>query len=255
MKRALKWALVIVPIVVIVLLVVLLFSIGAIVKGGVEGVLPKVVGAPVKLDKVRLSPFSGKGTLSGFVIGNPEGFKTDHAFALGNVRVEVDVPSLFSDRIIIREIYIDGPQVTYEVGLGGSNIGKIQENIKEFAGPAEEEPEAEPEEEKPGKGKQIQIDHFVFKNGKVSLSTQLLEGRRLTAPIPDVELNDIGKGGGSIAEVSRAISAPVTGAVDTAAEKLRDMAGRAADEAGKAGKEVLDTGKKAVDDAVGDLFR
>ncbi len=69
---------------------------------------------------------SGKGTLTGFLIGNPDGFNTDHVFALGTVRGDVALPSLLSDKIVIEEIYIDGPEVTYEAGLTGSNIGKIQ---------------------------------------------------------------------------------------------------------------------------------
>ena len=253
MKRVFKLALVIVPLALIAVIAVLLLSLNGIVKGGVEGVLPQVLGVPVKLETVKLSPFSGKGTLTGFIIGNPEGFKTDHAFALGTVRVNVDVLSLFSNTIVIEEIYIESPQVTYEIGLSGSNIGTIQENIAAFAGPSEEEPEQEPEpvEDQTGKAKKIQINHFVFKDGKVSISTQLLSGQRLTAPIPDIELKDIGKGGGSVADVARVIAAPVTGAVNAAANKLKDLVRTGAGAVGKAGKTVLDAGKKAVSDPAG----
>jgi len=61
------------------------------------------------------------------VVGNPEGFKTESVFQLNQIRVILDPKSLLTNRIHIREILIDAPEITYEVGLSGSNIGDPEE--------------------------------------------------------------------------------------------------------------------------------
>src|SRR2546430_12659546 len=40
--------------------------------------------------------------------------------------------SALSDKLIIEEILIDGPEITYEGGASGSNISKIQDNVAAF---------------------------------------------------------------------------------------------------------------------------
>ncbi len=216
MKKAIKIACIAIPALIIVVLIVVFFALNSAVKAGVERVLPKVTGTPVKLDDVSISLFSGKGELSGFLIGNPEGFETDSAFALGLVRVDVNLLSLMSDRIIIEEIYIDGAEVTYEAGLTGSNIGKIKKNIEEFAGPPKE---GEEPKEKEGEGKKIQINRFVFTNATIALSAKGLQGRKLSVPLPEIELKDIGKeeGGKSIGEVANEIFTPLSNRITSVA--------------------------------------
>ena len=254
MKRFLKIAAVVVAVLVLVVLVVVFFALNGIVKTAVETVVPKVTGTQVQLEDVSISMFSGKGTLSGLVIGNPEGFQTDHAFALGTVRVDVALPSLFSDKIVIEEIYIDGPEVTYEAGLTGSNIGKIQENVEQFAGPPAEEAE-EPEEK--GEAKKIQINRFVFKNGKIALSAKLLQGKALTVPLPDVELKDIGKeeDGKPVGEAAKDIILPLGNQIIAAAKaglaNAKELLGAGVDTAKDAGKAVTDKAKGVVEGVKG----
>ncbi len=249
----------------IVVLLVVFFRLNSMVKAGVENVLPRITGTPVKLEDVSISVFSGKGTLKGLVIGNPEGFNTEHAFALGTVRVDVDVLSVFSDKIIIEEVYIDGPEVIYEAGLRSSNIGEILDNVEEFAGPPKEG-EA-PEEGEKREAKKIQINHFVFKNGKLALSAKVLRGQKLSVPLPDVELHNIGSesGGKRVGEVAREIFVPLTRQIVNAAqegvaqakeliETARGTVEEATGKAKEAVEGVKETTKEAVD-KVKDLFK
>ena len=71
------------------------------IKHGVETVGPKVTETSVTLAEVNISVLSGKGTLKNLNVGNPSGFKNENIFALGQIDIEVDRKSLFSDRIII----------------------------------------------------------------------------------------------------------------------------------------------------------
>ena len=60
-------------------------------------------------------------------MGNPEGFKTPGLFELGLIDIQLDVASLFKKLVVIREIRIEGPEITYERALKNSNIGQLLE--------------------------------------------------------------------------------------------------------------------------------
>jgi len=264
MKKPVKIVLIAVPVVLIVLWLVFSAIIGAAATTAVETALPKITKTDVKLESFSLSIFSGKGSIKGFIIGNPEGFKTASSFELGTVRIDIDLMSLLSDTIVIEEIYIDAPKITYEMGMP-SNIGQIQKNVEEFSGPAAEgeEPEEKPdekEEEGAGPGKKILIKHFLMENGKISLSAKLLQGKAVTVPLPRFERENIGgeSEGKSIGEVANEIFTPLTASISTVAKKgfedarkqLAEAADAIGEEAGKAGKGAVEAGKKAGKDAV-----
>jgi uncharacterized protein involved in outer membrane biogenesis len=119
----------------IVGVVVLYSNIDSIIKAAVEDVGSKATKAKVTLNEVKLSATSGEGALRGFTLGNPAGYKTATAMTFDDVKVKVDIASLSGDTIVIKEVVIAAPQVTYEMGGdAGSNLKQIQKNVDEFAG-------------------------------------------------------------------------------------------------------------------------
>src|SRR5437867_702337 len=219
MKTLLK-----VSVIAVLLIVVALTMIGvylnAAIKAGVEAVGPKITGTTVKLDAVDVSPFSGRGRLKGLVVGNPHGFHAESAFKLADAKVDVDLKSALSDKLIIEEILIDSPEITYESGPSGSNLGKIQENAAAFGksvapteGAETKSPKKDPTQKK------VQINHFILKNVRLNASASMLKGKALTITLPDIRLRDIGKESGgvtvqkAVAEVFAAITTSVVQAV------------------------------------------
>jgi uncharacterized protein involved in outer membrane biogenesis len=239
MKKVLKIAVIAVPVLIIVVLLVIFSSLNRIVKAGVETMGPKVTGTSVTLDKVGISPFSGQGALGGLRVANPQGFNTPNAFELGKVSVSIDPGSLRSDTIVIREILIDGPEITFEGDLSGSNISKIRKNVEAFSSRAPAAEEAQPAPEKPAKaGKKVQINRFALKNGKVQLAATLVKGEAFSVPLPDIELTDIGKesGGTTVADVVNQVFPAVYKAITDAvlsSEKLIKESVEAVEDAAK----------------------
>src|SRR6187549_3776815 len=90
-----------------------LFLDGA-VKKGVETVGPMLTKVDVKLDSVSLSILFGSGKIKGLVVGNPEGFKTPNAIKMGTARVSIAPGSVFSDKIVVKSIRVEAPEITYE---------------------------------------------------------------------------------------------------------------------------------------------
>lgn len=225
----LKKALIIIGIVLVVLIVGVALFLGPIIKTGVETVGPQVAGVEVKLDKAGVNLLTGNVKLKGLVIGNPEGFKTPSLMELSKFVVDLKMSSLFTDTIVIKQIHIDGPQITYERALKSSNIGALQKNLA----PAEDAPDEEPEEkvakEKTAPAKKVVIEDFLFENGKVNVSITLAGGKQLTVPLAPIHLEDIGKesDGASITEIVNEVLGAITQSVGEAVASSGDLAGDA----------------------------
>jgi hypothetical protein len=188
-----KKILIILPILIIVIVIALSFSLNSIIRSGVETIGPKALGAEVKLQELDISMLNGKGTLNGLFIGNPKGFTTKSAFQLAEVRISLDVKSVFSDRIVINEIFIDGPDITYEKGMKGDNIKALIKNLESFAG-AEQKSAPDGAGKEPAKSEtKVQINNFIVKNGKINMSMSVLKGEKLSLALPDIHMKDIGK--------------------------------------------------------------
>ncbi len=172
----------------VVLLFVFSKAIGSGIRAAVETFGPEVTQTSITLESVELSAFSGSGSIKGLVVGNPEGFKTPYSIKLDSFSIKLEPMSLLSDKIVINEIIIDGPEFILETGLGlqKSNIGVIMENIEAFTGGSESDEEAS------SSSKSVQIDLLRITGGKVKISNKLLGGQSLTVPLPDIELTDIG---------------------------------------------------------------
>ncbi len=183
MKKKLLIAGGIIIVLLIVAVVAVGMSLGKIIKTGVETVGPKITRTDMKLDSANLSLLSGSGTLKGFLLGNPEGFKTVSAIQAGSVSVGVQPKSLFSDKIHVTHVRVEGAEVTFEGTLGtANNLSKLLENVKATTGgdkPAEK-PGGKCKSE--GASRKLQVDEFTITGAKVNLSMTLFAGRAVTVP-------------------------------------------------------------------------
>ena len=185
-----------------VLLVVAIVAIGLFldtgIKRAVETFGPKITQVSVKLDKVSLSLLSGTGGIQGLVVGNPEGYKTPQAISVGNASLALRPGSLLSDKIVIKSIKVDAPEITLEAGLNGSNLGQILANVEQATrGTNTNAPAAESKpasaSEAPG-GKKLEVDEFIISNAKLNLSLTGLGGKSATLSLPTIQLANLGQG-------------------------------------------------------------
>ncbi len=209
--------------------VVVSVNLGRIITAAVEAAGPRVLGAPVTLARVTLSPLSGRGTLEGLVIGNPEGFKSASAVRVGSVDIAVRLSSLLTDTIVVERVAVAAPELTWEIGPDGSNLTRLRDNAEHAAAEAggasaEAKPSAAPA--KPSKS--LLIEDFSVTGGKVGLAAAALGGRELSVALPDVHLTNLGGPRRSPAEVAaqalRAVEASARGAAQNAGGKVLDQA-------------------------------
>ena len=248
----------------VVLLVLAVLAVGLLldkaIKSGIETFGPKLTKADVTLDSVSLSLLSGSGTIKGLVVGNPQGFKTPSAIKVGTASLSLEPRSLLSDKIVVKSINVQGPEITFETDLKGNNLKKILANVQEATGgggqePAKPQEPAQPKEAKPAK--KLQVDDFVISGGKVHVAVTALGGQGATIPLPPIHLQDLGTGPEGITPgelAKKVLEAIEKGASQAAAGTVTDI--------GKGAlymtKDPANTGSnavKSVTKGIGDLFK
>jgi hypothetical protein len=189
-------------------------NLDSIIKAAVEKYGSAATQTTVRLDSVKLSLTSGEGSLSGLSVGSPAGFSASKALYLGAVSVKIDTNSIAGNGpIVIRQIVIEKPQVTYEFTTSGdSNLQTIARNTQtyaaSFAGKTGNPPATlAASNTSSAPGRKVIIDSLTINDGQVSITHPLLQGRQLDAPLPAIHLSNIGKseGGATPAEVAKLV--------------------------------------------------
>lgn len=207
---------------VVVVVVVILLNLGSVIKTVVEKVGSDATKAKVTLDSADVSVTSGQGALRGLVVGNPAGFKTDRAIRLGEVSVKLDVASVNSDPIVIKEVVVAAPHVTYEFGPGGSNLDVLKKNVEAYGGGAGG---GQPTRGDGAAGRRVVIENLYVRDGQIDVSADFLRGEKVTTKLPTIHLKDIGKQGGaatgaSPADVAEKLIAAISGAATASVGQL-----------------------------------
>jgi len=108
-------------------------NLDSLIRAAIERFGSEATRASVRVDKVNLSVTSGEGGVSGLTVGNPAGFSTPRALSLGDIHVKVDASTVTSPTVVVKEIVITRPQVTYEQGASGTNLQTLQRNAEAYA--------------------------------------------------------------------------------------------------------------------------
>lgn len=248
------------------MVVFLLFSMDSLVTMAVEKYGSEALQAKVTLDDTKISATSGKGTLKGLTVGNPKGFETETAFKLGEISLQLAVGSITKDTVIIKEIVIAAPEITYELGADGSNLDTLQKNVAGQAGGGQgKSSDAGSPQKSKKNGKKLIIDSLIIRDGKINVSAVGLQGQKMSVKLPKVQLSGIGrdKGGATPAEVIKklidAINAAAGGAVKTLGigkvlENVEGMAEGAKEVLEKGGSEMIEKKAGELGDAMKGLL-
>jgi hypothetical protein len=165
--------------IIVIFVIVTWSNLDSIIEAAVEKYGSDVTRVQVSLDEASIDPVSGEGALSGLTVGNPAGFETDNAFSLGQIKVGLDTSSLTEDTIVIREIVITRPQVTYEYGTDGSNVAAIQSNVDAFMA------QQSGGESAGGEGPKVIVENIYIRGGEVKVRPYVLlwlAGERAVRP-------------------------------------------------------------------------
>ena len=189
-----KWILIGIVTVIVVIGVLLYLgamNLGPLITTAVNTYGPEITKTEVRLGGVDISLLSAEARLKEVFLGNPEGFESPQAMSVGSVRLNIDEKSLTQDTIIIDTIEVIAPDITYEKARGTDNFRAILNNVTKGVQTRNQPSEEAPEEK--GKGKKLVIRNFIVKDGKVNLAVSVVQGKTISASLPDIHLKDLGK--------------------------------------------------------------
>ena len=214
---------------------VFLGNVNDIVRAAVEKVGSDMTQTNVTLNEVDIEITSGKGAL--------RGSSDDDAFKFDEVSVTIDVTTVRSGPVVIKEIVIQGPAVAYEFGDNDvSNLDQLNKNVQSKVGGGDKSAK------KSGDSPNIVIENLYLRGGSVSVVAPLLN-EKLGVPLPTIHLKDIGKDGkGATPEeiadqVMQAILKGAQDAVTNAKIDVSKLTGVAMEQVGKAAEDA----KKALE--------
>jgi len=246
----------------VVLLVVVALSIhfflDAAVKKGVETIGPKLTKVSISLDSVSISLLSGSGSVKGLIVGNPEPFKASNTISVGKASLAVKPGSLLSDKLVIKSVNVDAPEITFEGGLSGNNLSKLLANLNETTSGSggTNVANATPAEQKKA-NKKLEVDEFIITGAKLHATLTDLGGKTITIPLPPIQLSNLGTGpeGITVTElVKQVLSAIEKESVKAVASSSADL-GKAAETITKGLGKNTGGAVSNVTQGIGNLFK
>ena len=216
MSKAIKFGLAGILAILLIGFLVLTLSLDSIVKSGIESVGSEMTETAVTVDRVSISPFSGSGTINGFRVENPDGFEKGYALEIEDFSIELNIRSLFTDEIVVRNIVVSSPSIYVEQKMPENNLRTILSSIQAKSSGETTD-------------KALVIEHFLMKDGRADLYTEVGGERSARVEIAEVELNDLGRGSGRqavedvIQEIAEAIvERSLRAAAQSGAEQIQD---------------------------------
>jgi hypothetical protein len=235
--------------------VVLHLWLGTLIKTVVEQVGSTVTRTSVTLKNVDIGLLAGRAQLEGLAVGNPQGFRAPTALKVDTVRARIKWGTVLSDRVVIEEMTIDGPEVTYEGMRSKSNLSTILDNVQSSSTGPHPKPGGPPAQPARWAEKKFLIKDLNLTNGRVaaSVGTGMLGKQSFSVPLPDIHLKDIGKESDG-ATVAEALSV-VFGALNKAGAQAVASAAKALEKKAKEAAELVGQDVSKALEAIKGLFK
>ena len=179
---------------------------------------------------------------------------------------DINISSLFSDKVVIEEITVDGLDLYYEQKFRTNNVSDLQANVEKNLGikdkksePVKQEKPAEKVEKtdkEPAEAKKLQVDKILLRDITAHV---VISGADIPVMMVPINMEKLGTGpegitaGGVFAAILNKLSMGAADAVVEAAKKGTAAAGDAlqnlGDSTGKALQNLGDSTGKALDNA------
>jgi hypothetical protein len=164
-----------------------------IVKWAVEHYGPDVAGVSVKVREVQISPRNGRGSVRALEIGNPPGFGSGRAARFGEIRLQIDPGTITQPVIVVRELTVEEPLVSYERANGTTNLEAIQRNIEAYVKRASDGGGGAGGGKARESRRRFIVEKLTLRGAKVTMTNPALKGQGVAFDLPDITLRDVGR--------------------------------------------------------------
>jgi len=184
-NKVLKWVGITFGVIFALLILAILFR-DPLIRFTTGAVGSYLTGTKVRLGVADTSLFKGYARIGGFTVDNPEGYNPNNkAIRLGEVYVKIRIGSLFTNKIEVEEVKVNGLEVYWEQSLTGVNLLDILSHVKEKT-----KSEKKPKKKSKESEQQVVIRHLKVENS--FFNSNIMPKISL-----DMEKTDIGEDGGS----------------------------------------------------------
>lgn len=175
-------------IILLILIAIDIFGSKAI-KIGIETAATKTLNVGVTVGGIDLSLTRGSLGIKNLSIANPPGYQHKKLLELKNASVTVEIKSLLSDTVNIKEIYLNGFDVVLEQRGLTNNIQDIISSIEK-----KEKAPSEPSEPTEPSGKKLHIDNLEISNVTVKAKLLPVPGKQdtITLELSPIIMTDLG---------------------------------------------------------------
>jgi hypothetical protein len=152
------------------------------VKAGIETAATETLNVTVTVSNVDLTIMAGKLALQNLLISNPPGYQHDKLLELKNAEIEIDVKSLLSDVVNIREIKLDGVNVVLEQrDISSNNLQDVITSIRSAS--------------KEGESKKLRVDNLEMSNiiVRMKLPSVPAQDDTITLELSPIRMTDLGR--------------------------------------------------------------
>jgi hypothetical protein len=168
-------------------------QLGGELKAIIESAGTQAMGTKVSVGSVDVSIATEAASISSLKIDNPPGFSGNF---LETKSITATLGGIENKTVTIKEIVIDGLNLTYDLGPGGTNFDVLKRNLKasSSATPAPTSSAKPSAKESASGGAEsggydVIIQQLKIENAKVNAS---IAGRSQTITLPGITLNNIG---------------------------------------------------------------
>ena len=193
MKKIILRVFAVLAAVVVVAATILYFTINSIIASEIESAGTDALGVKTTVGSFRLSLFEESTSIADLRIANPPGFDGEF-LVLDRGSIAVSLGSVFSDRIEIRDISLQGITLDLVESLKGSNVGKIIDHTSSDSDDSSDSSSDDSSSQK------FIIDSILVKDVEVKITVEPVTSQRepTTLKIAQIKMTDIGKKEGGV---------------------------------------------------------
>ena len=165
----------------LILIVAIKLYANSAVKWGIETAGKQTLKVNVKVDSASIDILTGTIGLKKLVVDNPEGYQSPNLLDMDTGKMHINAATLLNDTVKIKEIKLDGVNVTLEQkDIRGNNIQDILKNIQQTM-------ETQPS------GKKLLIETLEISNINVNAKLSVAgSGGDIQLPLKTITMTNLG---------------------------------------------------------------
>jgi len=181
------------------------FNLNGIVQSAIESNGSALTETPVQVDSVDIVVDEARATISGLTIGNPQGFSDAPALSFDAIRATLDREQISMDLVVVEELEILNPIVSYETGFQGSNLETLSNTANKNVGSPSPNSESQANTDQ---GPRFIIRRLKIGKGEITASAM---GQEASSDLPTIVLQNVGgPDGASGSEIGQVIISELT---------------------------------------------